>query len=128
MRDSRTSTALRELSGLGREPDPAGWAWAVVTPERTGRLGLLIAAREALGAVGTPVRAVGICDGDALVLGRAGAGRPVTVDLRGRLYLPVAMRDDTALLVGAHRANEVVVIVAVTVLERLGDVLAAGFR
>lgn len=130
MHDSRTSTALRQLSGLGREPDPPGWAWAVVTPERNGRLGLPAVACGALGAsVGAAVRVVGICQGVALVLRRSGAGRPVTVDRRGRVYLPVGMRHvDTALLVGAHRGNDVVVIVAVTVLERLGDVLVAGFR
>jgi len=131
MHDARTSTALRQLSGLGRAPDPPGWAWAVVTPERTGRLGLPPAACAALGAGGAAaVRVVGFCQGDALVLCRSGAGRPVTVDRRGRVYLPVAMRndDDMALLVAAHRRNEVVVIVAVAVLERLGDVLAGGFR
>lgn len=130
MHDSRTSTALRQLSGLGRAPDPPGWAWAVVTPEHTGRLGLPTAACAALGAsVAAAMRVAGFCQGDALVLRRAGAGRPMTVDRRGRVYLPAAMRhQDAALLVGAHRGNDVVVIVPVTVLERLGDVLAAGFR
>lgn len=105
MRDSRTSTALRQLSGLGRDPDPPGWAWAVVTPEHTGRLGLPPPACRALGGgAGAAVRVVGFCQGDALVLRRAGAGRSVTVDRRGRMYLPAAMRDDdTALLVGPTR-------------------------
>lgn len=130
MSDSRTSTALRQLSGLGREPDPPGWVWAVVTPERTGRLGLPPAASAALGAgAGVAVRAAAVCHSDTLVVRRAGAGRAVTVDGRGRMYLPVAMRSEgPALLVGAHQADEVVVIVSVTVLERLGDVLAAGSR
>jgi hypothetical protein len=61
-------------------------------------------------------------------LRRAGAGRPFTVDRGGRTYLPVAIRHtDTALLVGAHRTNEVVVIVEATVLER-SVVSTGGWR
>jgi len=129
MPDSRSSTALRQLSGLGREPDPPDRAWAIVTSERNGRLSLPAAACATLGASpGVAVRVAGICQRDALVLCVHGDGRPMTIDRRGRAYLPVAMREQTALLVGAQSDDSVVVITPATVLDRLGDVLAGGHR
>lgn len=130
MHEARTSTALRQLSGLGREPDPPGWTWAVISPERTGRLRLPTRAYSALGAQpGTAVRVVGLCQREALVLRRHGDTRPMTIDRRGRVYLPVAMRADrSTLLVGVNGGEGTVVIVATTVLERLGDVPAGGLR
>ena len=50
MHDARTSTALRQLADLGRDPDPPGWHWGIARAEVTGRLVLPAEARAARGA------------------------------------------------------------------------------
>jgi len=131
MPDLRSSTALRQLTDLGRDPDPPDWVWAVAPLEPSGRLLLPVEARDALG---TGARghgdAIGMCHGAALVLRSSGHGRPMAIDGRGRLYVPVWLRRSPlpCLLVGTHAAASVVVVAPASVLDGLGDQLVAEAR
>jgi bifunctional DNA-binding transcriptional regulator/antitoxin component of YhaV-PrlF toxin-antitoxin module len=133
MHDARTSTALRQLADLGRDPDPPRWHWAIARVEATGRLVLPAEARSALGATsGQPSAVRGGCNRVALVLRTDGAGAVIVVDRRGRLRLPVWLRRAAAgsgsLLVGTRHARPMVVIASTGVLDGLGDTLAGEPR
>ena len=95
MRMNRPRTppaALPDLTGppVARSP----WRWSAAEPEPSGRLLLPAIARRVLGADAAEARvASGAVRGDTLVL-RPGttSGRAMTVDVRGRIYLPVWLR------------------------------------
>ena len=132
MPDLHNSTALRQLTDLGgHDPDPPDWVWAVARLELNGRLLLPVEARHALraGARGHG-DAIGRCHGAALVLRSAGHGRPLAIDGRGRLYVPVWLRRSPlpCLLVGTHAAASVVVVAPASVLDGLGDQLVGEGR
>lgn len=75
------------------------------------------------------MRVAGVCRHDALVLRRDGDTRPITIDRRGRMYLPVATQTTaTSMLVGGRTNDGVVVIVPTSALERLGDMLVGDPR
>src|SRR4051794_10886912 len=127
MHDPRHSTALRQLAGLGQEPEPPRWAWAVVAVEPTGRLLLPAAARDALGARdGERVAVSGLTRGDVLALRPGGPGRRLQVARRGRVYVPRWLREcaGSRLVVGARQADRTVVVTSTAVFDRLGDLLA----
>jgi hypothetical protein len=137
MHDARTSTALRQLADLGRDPDPPRWHWGIARVEATGRLVLPAEARTALGATnGQPSAVLGGCHRVALVLrsngAGAGAGAALAVDGRGRLRLPAWLRRASApsgsLLVGTSQGSPLVVVAPAGVLDGLGDVLAGESR
>ena len=131
MPDLRNSTALRQLSDLGHEPDPSEWAWAVVRLDPAGRIALPSDARVALGARGaarTDVR--GVCHRTSLVLSADGAGAALTVDGRARLCLPAWRRRGpcAAMVVGTNRVTALVVVAPATALDGLGDVLLGDMQ
>ena len=131
MHDFRTSTALRQLADLGDDPDRSGWSWAVVTLERSGRLLLPVEARTALDArPGNSVDVSGVCHRDTLVARTNGDGRTMTIDRRGRLYVPAWLRrgDTSSLVVGTRHADRTVVIVATAIFDSIGDVLIGASR
>ena len=131
MHDPRTSTALRQLTDLGADPDPSRWAWAIARVEGTGRIVLPTEARAALGAhAGERLAVAGVCNRVALVVRPDGAGAPLTVDGRGRLRVPAWLRrvDATMLLIGTHAAAATVLVAPTHVLDGLGDVLVGESR
>jgi len=88
MPNLRNNTALRQLADLRHEPDPPAWDWAVVRLEPGGLL-VPIEARTALGTrPGGQTDVWGLCRGVTLVLRVEGPGGRITVDCRGRLYVP----------------------------------------
>lgn len=98
----------------------------MVALEPSGRVRLPADACAALDArPGDSVEARGVCRRDALVLRTAGDGRRLTIDGRGRLYVPAWMRrgDETSMIVGTRHADRVVVLAAATVFDRVGEVL-----
>ncbi|HMJ74465.1 MAG TPA: hypothetical protein VK507_00745 [Iamia sp.] len=122
MPDPRTSPALRQLAAIGRDPDPLAWSWAVVRLELCGRLLLSPEARTTLGArPGHVLDVRGLCNTTALVLRAIGRGRTITVDRRGRIYVPMWLRRGPSYLIGARADSATVVLVPVTVLDALGD-------
>jgi bifunctional DNA-binding transcriptional regulator/antitoxin component of YhaV-PrlF toxin-antitoxin module len=129
MHPQRTSTALRQLDDLGHHPALSRWPWAVVKLEPIGRVVLPASARQALGA--TPGHSVEVrAQGSrlAVVLRRDGPGAAVSVDGRGRLYLPVSLQRAAAVLVGTRSDARLVVVANVEVLDGIGDVLAGDRR
>lgn len=69
--------------------------------------------------------------GDTLVLrAHAGNGRAMTVDGRGRIYLPVWLRRHPVFLVGTHtEADDLAVVVVPAVLfDAIGDRLLERVR
>lgn len=127
----RNRTALRQLTDVGHEPDPSRWVWAVARLEPCGRLFLPEVTRAALGAggpIGGEVR--GLCHRTALVLQADGAGRSMTIDGRGRVYVPVWLRrgSTSGLLVGTHLATSIVVVAPTAVLDELADRLKGEAR
>lgn len=127
MPDLRNSTALGQLADLVYEPDPPTWDWAVSRLEPGGRLLVPIEARAALGArSGSRADVWGLCRGVTLLLSVEGRGRRITVDGRGRLYVPAWLRPGarTWLLVGSRAAASIVVVAPLSVLDGLGDRLA----
>lgn len=128
MPDLRNSTALRQLTDLGPEPDPPDWAWAIAHLEPSGRLRLPTEASRSLGASpGASSAAWGICHPTVLVLRSTGSGRLLTIDGRGRLYVPAWLRrHDTHLVVGTQVATSTVVVALTSLLDALGDQLAGG--
>ncbi|MDP1821392.1 MAG: bifunctional adenosylcobinamide kinase/adenosylcobinamide-phosphate guanylyltransferase [Acidimicrobiales bacterium] len=97
------SAVLPDLTG---PPITASaWRWSAAEPERSGRLLLPPPARRALGIDGDRTTSVsGVVRGDTLVLRTAAAdnGRAMTVDGRGRIYLPAWLRRHSSFLVGTH--------------------------
>jgi len=131
MRDPRLSTALRQLTDLGDEPEPPRWSWAIAGLEQTGRIRLPTTAQDVL-EVGSGGSVRGRSSRLALVLAKEAPGAAMAVDGRGRLYVPVWLRqaaaESRALLVGTHIDPAVVVVAGVGVLDGIGDLLAGGPR
>lgn len=130
MNRPRTPPAtLPDLTGppVARSP----WRWSAAEPEPSGRLLLPAAARGALGANSTEAHVVtGIARGDSLVLRpQVEGGRAITIDGRGRVYLPVWMRRHPGFLIGTHTADEpAVVIVPAALVDAIGDQLLERVR
>lgn len=130
MPDPRTSTALRQLTDLGRELEPSRWSWAVRTYEPGGRIRLPADARAAIGfRPGTPCEVSGRCQRVGLVIGhdRPGGAR-LTVDPWGRLMLPAWLRRgaERALLIGSDIEASVLVVAPASVLDSVGELLVGG--
>ena len=115
------------------EPPPAAatprWAFAIAAMATTGRISLPTGALGALGVEpGSTVR--GFARGDRLVLHHDCAGRPVTIDARGRLTLPVWLRraahPTCSVLIATSLEAGVVVVVPISALEAVADVWGAG--
>lgn len=129
----RTSpAALPELTG---PPITASaWRWSAAEPERSGRLLLPGAARRCLAGDATgahQVQVSGVVRGDTLVLRRrTEEGRSMTVDGRGRIYLPVWLRRHPGFLIGTHADPETsaVVIVPASLFDAIGDQLLERVR
>jgi hypothetical protein len=97
--------------------------------EPSGRLRLPIEACRALGASpGARAAARGVCHPTVLVLRSTGGGRSLTIDGRGRLYVPVWLRRGhaTHLVVGTQPATSTVAVARTSLLDALGDQLAGG--
>ena len=123
---------LPDLTGPPIEDSP--WRWSGTEPEPSGRLTLPPAARRALVGHGAgAVEVAGVVRGDTLVL-RAGsvAGRTMTIDARGRIYLPVWLRRHASFLIGTNHhdaADGVAVVVVPAVLfDAIGDRLLERVR
>jgi hypothetical protein len=131
MHDPRISTALRQLADLGDDPAPPRWSWAIAALERIGRVRLPAPAIQALG-VSTGGEVWVRSSRLALVLEAKGPGAKVAVDGRGRMFVPVWLRQAAEparqLLVGTPAAQGLVVVAAVGVLDGIGDLLAGGLR
>jgi bifunctional DNA-binding transcriptional regulator/antitoxin component of YhaV-PrlF toxin-antitoxin module len=127
MTDPRTSTALRHLDLPG--PLEPAWDWDVVRVGAAGRIRLPDAAREVLGATDGPTPVVVFANGDALLVRAAPeAGRPRTVDGRGRLYIPRWLRSHPALVVGTGVALRLVLLAPVQLLDPIGERLCGSAR
>lgn len=124
------ASVLPDLTGPPIEPSP--WRWGGAEPDPAGRLQLPPAARRALVGDAPQAREVsGIVRGDTLVLRpRVVAGRSMTVDGRGRIYLPQWLRRHPGFLVGTRSdAGEVaVVVVPATLFDAIGDRLLERVR
>jgi hypothetical protein len=81
--------------------------------------------RSAQRPTGHPVEAFGVCLRDVMVIRSTGDGRRLTIDGRGRLYVPAWVRrnHDMSLVVGTHHAQRTVVVVTPAVFDRVGDAL-----
>jgi len=124
------SAALPDLTGPPIEPSP--WRWSGAQPEHSGRLTLPPTARRVLiGDADGAFEVAGVVRGDTLVL-RANppVGREMTVDARGRLYLPAWLRRHANFLVGTHHDAEgaAVVVVPSTLFDAIGDRLLERVR
>ena len=131
MNRPRTPPAtLPDLTGPPVAASP--WRWAAAEPEPSGRLLLPPAARGALGIDGDRTTSVsGVVRGDTLVLRPQHAdGRALTVDGRGRLYLPVWLRRHSGFLIGTHATADdpAVVIVPASLFDAVGDQLLERVR
>lgn len=134
MNRPRTSSVpvLPDLTGPPLEASP--WRWGGAEPDPGGRVQLPPAARRALvGDADAAVEVDGVVRGDTLVLRPAPvAGRSMTVDARGRIYLPQWLRRHPSFLVGTHHhddAGEVaVVVVPATLFDVVGDRLLERVR
>ena len=130
---NRPRTPPAALPDLTGPPVAASsWRWAAAEPEPSGRLLLPSAARRCLGADSSDARSVsGVVRGDTLVLRPgAGNGRSMTVDGRGRIYLPVCLRRHPGFLIGTHilPADLAVVIVPAALFDAMGDQLLERVR
>lgn len=130
------AAVLPDLTGPPIEDSP--WRWSGAEPEPSGRLTLPPAARRALVGHGAgAVEVAGIVRGDTLVL-RAGSvvGRTMTVDARGRIYLPVWLRRHASFLIGTHHHHHhhdaadgvAVVVVPAVLFDAIGDRLLERVR
>lgn len=103
----------------------------MVASEPSDRLLFPGEARIALNALaGVSVEVSGVCHRDAFVVRSGGDGRRLTIDRRGRLYVPAWVRrgDIVSLIVGTRHADQTVVIIATSVLDHVGDGLIGGSR
>lgn len=130
MHHAFTSTSLRQLIDLGRQSEPSPWSWAIVQPDQAGRIHLPAAAKQTLRVgQGRPDELRGICHRDALVVEATGPGARFSIDRRGRLTLPALLSGSgIGMLVGTDRDAARLVITTITVLDRLGDLLARRVR
>lgn len=133
MNRSRTPPAavLPDLIGPPIEPSP--WRWSGAEPEASGRLTLPPAARRALVAKASgAVDVSGVVRGDTLVLRTGpGVGRTMTIDARGRIYLPQWLRRHASFLIGTHHAaadDTAVVVVPAVLFDAIGDRLLERVR
>lgn len=122
------------LPDLTGPPVPLSpWRWGGAKPDPAGRLQLPPAARRALvGEADAAVEVDGVVRGDTLVL-RPDAvdGRSVTVDGRGRIYLPAWLRRHPGFLVGTHHLVDggvAVVVVPAVLFDAIGDRLLERVR
>jgi bifunctional DNA-binding transcriptional regulator/antitoxin component of YhaV-PrlF toxin-antitoxin module len=116
MRMNRPRTPPSALPDMTGEPVARSpWRWSAAESEPSGRLLLPAVARSVLGADAAEARVVsGAVRGDTLVL-RPGttSGRAMTVDVRGRIYLPVWLRRHPGFLIGTHtRPDDPAVVIA----------------
>jgi hypothetical protein len=132
MPDPRTSTALRQLTALGREPAPSRWSWAVRTYEPGGRLRLPAEAQAAIGfRPGASFEVSGLCQRVGLVIALDHfGGASLTVDPWGRLMLPAWLRRgaERSLLIGSDVDGSMVVVAPTGVLDSVGELLTGGPR
>jgi integrase len=128
------SAALPDLTGPPVTASP--WRWSAAEPEPSGRLLLPTAARRVLGVDGDRSRTVsGVVRGDTLVLRpHQAGGRAMTIDGRGRIYLPVRLRRHPGIVIGSHTDPDdpVVVIVPAAWIDEIvptfGASTAATYR
>jgi hypothetical protein len=126
MHDPRIPTALRQLTDLGRDDLPSRWSWAIVGRERIGRIRLPAPAIAALDVgAGGEVRMRS--NRLAVIVRPDGPGAAGTVDGRGRLFVPVWLRQagSRALLVGTWADRSLVVVAPVALGVELEDLIAA---
>lgn len=119
-----SAAVLRRLADIGDlDPPPPRFSWSLVRVERTGRIPVPGPARAALGAAAdTATRVAALTCGDVLVLRQLPApGRALTIDARGRCYVPAWLRDHGELLVGASHLVATVLITPAETLDALGD-------
>lgn len=105
MRMNRPRTPPATIPDFTGPPVVASpWRWSAAEPEPSGHLLLPGAARRVLGAEAAGVHPVsGVVRGDTLVLRPNEVnGRSMTVDGRGRVYLPVWLRRHPGFLIGTH--------------------------
>ena len=124
------SAVLPDLTGPAIEASP--WRWSAAEPEPSGRLSLPTAARRVLvGDAAGAHQVSGAVRGDTLVL-RPGStdGRAMTVDGRGRIYLPVWLRRHPGFLIGTHHDPDdvAVVVVPAALFDAVGDRLLERIR
>ncbi len=124
------SAVLPDLTGPPITTSP--WRWSAAEPEPSGRLQLPPVARRALvGEASTGLAVSGVVRGDTLVLrSEPTAGRSMTVDGRGRIYLPVWLRRHPGFLIGAHADGDdaSVVVVPAVLFDAIGDRLLERVR
>lgn len=132
MRMNRPRTPPAALPDLTGPPVAASpWRWSAAEPEPSGRLLLPSAARRCLDADVAAAHAVsGVVRGDMVLLRPDAAdGRSMTVDGRGRIYLPVWLRRHPGFLIGTHAAAApAVVIVPATLFDAVGDQILERVR
>lgn len=133
MRMNRPRTPPAALPDLTGPPIvTSSWRWHAAEPEPSGRLLLPEVARRRLGADAAGAFEVsGIVRGDALVLRPdAEDGRSMTVDGRGRIYLPVWLRRHPGFLIGTYAATaeRAVVVVPAVLFDAVGDQFLARVR
>ncbi len=123
------SAALPDLTGPPVDASP--WRWAGAEPDPSGRLQLPPVARRALVGDAPGAHEVsGVVRGDTLVLRPDPAvGRALTVDGRGRIYLPMWLRRHPGFLIGTHQdADVAVVVVPAALFDAIGDRLLERVR
>ena len=127
MHDPRTSPALRTLAHLTGDPPPARWSWSVRRLDSAGRLCLT---RSALAVLGPgPWRARWHHLALLVETDTSGQGPRATVDDRGRLTVPIWLRQrGRDVLVGLDHDQPGLLVAPAEVLDRLGDVLAGRSR